>query len=167
MIAESERLPACDEAPDTTGNNVGVGFTVFVEGDHLVELNNDSIEVTVVGDADRPDHEVEGIVGRTSGVHRDEVESIGKWYVAIGKVSEQFSHVVRDRRDLLLLTLQCHDCTVAAYLDEKDALAGSTECGRREPIGCIEVAVDGHDGRRSASEPPVELTVRTIGEPVP
>jgi hypothetical protein len=46
-------------------------------------------------------------------------------------------------------------------------LAGSTKCGRRERIGCVEVAVDGHDGRRSASEPPVELTVRTIGEPVP
>ena len=109
MIAESERLSACDEAPDTPGNDVGVGFTVFVEGHHLVELNDDSIEVTVVGDADRPDHEVEGIVGRASGVQRDEVESIGKRYIAIGKVGEQFSHVVRDRRDLLLLALQRDD----------------------------------------------------------
>ena len=166
VVAERECLSASDEAAYSTGDDIGVGFAVLVERHHFVELYDDTVEITVVGDSDGSDDEVECTVCRRV-VQWNQVERVGQRNVPIGEVGEKFTNEVRDRGYLLFLALQRHDFTLTAHLDEKDALTRPAECRRGERIRRVEVAVHRHEGRRSARDPPVELTVRTMGEPAP
>ena len=55
----------------------------------------------------------------------------------------------------------------AAHLNEKGTFTRATNGGGSKCIGRIEVAIGGHDGANSESDPPVEFTVSTMGTPPP
>lgn len=142
VVAEGECLTPRDQTANATRNHGGVGLAVLVEGNHFVELNNDAIEVPVVGNTDGANDEVEGLGCR--GSWRDDVECVRQRDIANRQIGEQIAHEMGDCSNLLLFALQGDDFTIASYLNEKYPLPGTTESRGRECIGCIEVAVRRH-----------------------
>ena len=79
---------------------------------------------------------------------------------------------VHDHVQVAIIGAGLGSLIAAARLQEEHAGAGITHRADGERIHLVEVEVHTHgsqpqDGRSSASEPPVELTVSTTGAPMP
>ena len=107
----------------------------------------------------------------------DQLEDGGQRALTGGRqVLQQALEELTEGLDLLLLALERHDLARAPGLQEEHPLARRADrpavkasTSPRSKLGLVTVvpAGRGQDGRSSAREPPVELTVSTIGPFVP
>ena len=161
VIAKGERLSAGEKATNATCYNIVKWFAFFVEINHFIEVNNNAVEFAVVGNANGPNNKCNIGVGRNT-------ECLRKWSIfAVGKVGKEFAYIMGNCCNLRLLTFHGDGFAFATHLYEKRAFTGATNGGGSKCIGCIEVAIGGHDGANSDNDPPVEFTVRTMGAPPP
>lgn len=135
--------------------------TVVVDGHCRIELDEETVTVAIDPEPDRTEDE--------RGVERcGELECrVDRTIGRLGQIVEQPPQMLGDRSDLLLLALHGETRRGVADLEEERPVTRLADRADREGIDLVEVVVEAHDGRSSASEPPVELTVSTTGVPAP
>ncbi|MEY2415665.1 MAG: hypothetical protein QOH53_999 [Ilumatobacteraceae bacterium] len=162
LIAQRGSLAACEEDTHMAAivDGLRIGLALLVDGDDFLELDQHPVIVAVVPEPDGPEDERR--IHRLGQFHRRRQRLVG----GRGQIAHHLAEIVGDSRGLLLLALHRYSSGAAAGLQQEDALTWLADSTDGERIDLVELVEDAHqDGLSSASDPPLELTVKTTGPP--
>ena len=114
-----------------------VGFALLVDGHDLLDLDDEAVDLVVVGDADGAHHELGQ--QRRGGLQRTRVGGHRR-----GQAAQKPAEVLTEGVDLALLALQGDDGRAAAHLEVEHSLAGRSFGGRREGVDVLEPVLLAH-----------------------